>query len=200
MIINKKMKWTSNFLLLTNYSISGSEIEIIKGTENSSNHHVYNNNNEDSQPHSTTTISISSRKQEEESLLSPFAKRILIIDDDIDIIFTFKKGLEAENSNKNSKTFFKVYTYNNPLEALSQFKPNFYDLLLVDINMPNMNGFELSTKILELDVNVRVCFMSSGLINQEALREQYPSLSFGCFIKKPVTIEYLVRRVKAELE
>ena len=200
MIINKKMKWTSNFLLLTNYSISGSEIEIIKGTENSSNHHVYNNNNEDSQPHSTTTISISSRKQEEESLLSPFAKRILIIDDDIDIIFTFKKGLEAENSNKNSKTFFKVYTYNNPLEALSQFKPNFYDLLLVDINMPKMNGFELSTKILELDVNVRVCFMSSGLINQEALREQYPSLSFGCFIKKPVTIEYLVRRVKAELE
>jgi hypothetical protein len=66
--------------------------------------------------------------------------------------------------------------------------------------MPKMNGFELSTKILELDINVRTCFMiSSGLINQEALREQYPSLSFGCFIKKPVT-RYLVRRVKAELE
>jgi hypothetical protein len=62
------------------------------------------------------------------------------------------------------------------------------------------SGFELSTKILELDVNVRICFTSSGLINQEALREQYPSLSFGCFIKKPVTIEYLVRRVKAELD
>jgi hypothetical protein len=42
--------------------------------------------------------------------------------------------------------------------------------------------------------------MSSGLINQEALREQYPTLSIGCFIKKPVTIEYLVGRVKAELE
>ena len=164
MIINKKMKWTSNFLLLTNYSISGSEIEIIKGTEISSNHHVYNNNNDNSQSSSTATISISSRKQEEELLLSPFAKRILIVDDDTDIIFTFKKGLEAENSNKNNKTFFKLYTYNDPLEALSQFKSNFYDLL-VDINMPKMNGFELSTKILELDVNVRVCFMSSGLIN-----------------------------------
>jgi two-component SAPR family response regulator len=82
--------------------------------------------------------------------------------------------LETENNNKNNKTFFKVYAYSNPLEAFSNFKPNFYDLLLVDINMPKMNGFEFSTKILELDVNVRVCFMSSGLINQEAFREQYP--------------------------
>jgi CheY-like chemotaxis protein len=202
MIINAKVKRTSNFLLLTNYSINGSEVEIIKNNGNSSNHHIYNNNknNDGSQSHSTPTISISSRKQEEELLLSPFTKRILIVDDDTDITFTFKKGLEAENSNKNNKTFFKVYTYNNPLEALSQFQPNFYDLILVDINMPKMNGFEVSTKILELDVNVRVCFMSSGLINQEALREQYPSLSFGCFIKKPATIEYLIKRVKEELE
>jgi CheY-like chemotaxis protein len=202
MIINAKVKRTSNFLLLTNYSINGSEVEIIKNNGNSSNHHIYNNNknNDGSQSHSTPTISISSWKQEEELLLSPFTKRILIVDDDTDITFTFKKGLEAENSNKNNKTFFKVYTYNNPLEALSQFQPNFYDLILVDINMPKMNGFEVSTKILELDVNVRVCFMSSGLINQEALREQYPSLSFGCFIKKPATIEYLIKRVKEELE
>ncbi|HKG88354.1 MAG TPA: response regulator [Nitrososphaeraceae archaeon] len=114
-------------------------------------------------------VKLGAKLEEEELLLSPFAKRILIIDDDTDIIFTFKKGLEAENSNKNNKTFFKVYTYNDPLEALSQFKPNFYDLLLVDINMPEMNGFELSTKILELDINVRIYFMSSGLINQEAL-------------------------------
>ena len=202
MIIYTKVKRTSNFLLLTNYSINGSEVEIIKNNGNSSNHHIYNNNknNDGSQSHSTPAISISSRKQEEELLLSPFAKHILIVDDDTDITFTFKKGLEAENSNKNNRTFFKVYSYNNPLEALSQFKPRFYDLLLVDINMPKMNGFEFSTKILELDVNVRVCFMSSGLINQEALREQYPSLSFGCFIKKPATIEYLIKRVKEELE
>jgi hypothetical protein len=66
--------------------------------------------------------------------------------------------------------------------------------------MPKMNGFELSTKILELDINPRICFMSSGLINQEALREQYPTLSIGCFIRKPVTIGELVRRVKAELK
>ena len=187
----------------TNYSINRSEVEIIKSAGESSNHHTYNNNNinnDDSQSRSTTTISISSRKREEELLLSPFAKRILIVDDDTDITFTFKKGLEAENSNKNNKIFFKVDTYNNPLETLSKFKPNFYDLLVVDINMPKMNGFEFSTKILESDVNVRICFMSSGLINQEALREQYPTLSIGCFIKKPITIESLIKRVKEELE
>jgi hypothetical protein len=53
---------------------------------------------------------------------------------------------------------------------------------------------------LKLDVNVRVCYISAGEMNIEALREQYPSLSIGCFIKKPITIENLVRRVKAELE
>jgi FixJ family two-component response regulator len=66
--------------------------------------------------------------------------------------------------------------------------------------MPEMNGFELSEKILELDLNVRICYISAGEMNIGALREQYKSLSLGCFIKKPVTIEDLVRRVKTELE
>jgi DNA-binding response OmpR family regulator len=66
--------------------------------------------------------------------------------------------------------------------------------------MPKMNGFDFCVKALEMDANPRVCFMSSEFINQEALREQYPSLSIGCFIRKPVTIDQLVRRVKTELE
>jgi two-component SAPR family response regulator len=90
--------------------------------------------------------------------------------------------------------------YNHPAVVLSEFKPNFYDLLLTDINMPYMNGFELCEKVLELDVTVRVCFIFAAEINIEALREVYPSLSFGCFIKKPVTIEYLVKRLLAELD
>jgi DNA-binding response OmpR family regulator len=66
--------------------------------------------------------------------------------------------------------------------------------------MPKMNGFDFCVKALEMDANPRICFMSSELINQEALREQYPSLSYGCFIKKPVLIENLIKRVGAELE
>jgi DNA-binding response OmpR family regulator len=98
------------------------------------------------------------------------------------------------------RTRFEVYTYNNPAVALSNFKPNFYDLILTDILMPDMNGFELSQKILQLDANVRVCFISAVDINIEALREVYPKVSFGCFMKKPVEIEYLVKRLLAELD
>ena len=138
--------------------------------------------------------------QQQEQRLSPFTKRILIVDDDPDITFTFKKAFEEANRISGNKISFHVSTYNDPLVALSEFKPDFYDLLLVDINMPKMNGFDFCVKVFEVDINPRVCFMSSVLINQEALREQYPSLSIGCFIKKPVTIENLVRRVEAELE
>ena len=124
----------------------------------------------------------------------PSLKRILIVDDDPDITLTFKIALEKEDDK------LEVYTFNDPLSLLSQFKPSFYDLLLVDINMPNMNGFELCTEILKVDVNIKICFITAGEVNHEAVRELYPTISIGCFIKKPVTIDYLLKRIKAELE
>src|SRR5215467_9485180 len=129
-----------------------------------------------------------------------FWKRILIVDDEKDITITFKAGIEEGKNHNDAKRRIEVYTYNNPVKALSEFKPNFYDLLLVDIKTPHMNGFELYEKILALDINVRVCFMSSGEINREALREIYPSLTVGCFIRKPVNIDYLVKRIMSELD
>jgi CheY-like chemotaxis protein len=108
---------------------------------------------------------IVTHKEEQKETLSPSVKRILIVDNESDIALTFKQGLETED---NEYHLFKVCTYNEPLEALFQFKPNFYDLLLVDINMPKIDGSEFSAKILKLDTNIRICFMSSGLINQEA--------------------------------
>ena len=141
-------------------------------------------------------IGIGIKEQRE---LSSLSKRILIVDDNPDITLTFKKGLEAENE-KDNKIHFEVNTYNDPLAALSEFKPNWYDLLLVDFNMPKMDGLEFSDKILEQDINIRVCFVTATEINILALKEQRQSLSLGCFIKKPVTMENLVTRVKAELE
>jgi len=123
----------------------------------------------------------------------------LIIDDDADITTTFKMGIEDGNIDTNNRRI-EVHTYNDPTAALSEFQPNFFDLLLVDINMPHMNGFQICEKILELDINVKVCFMSSGEINREALREIYPAVSLGCFIKKPVNMDYLIERIKAELD
>ena len=66
--------------------------------------------------------------------------------------------------------------------------------------MPKMNGFDFCVKALEIDVNPKMCFMSSGLINQGALRVQFPSLIIGCFIRNPITKKNLIRRVRAELE
>ena len=73
--------------------------------------------------------------------VEPYLKQILIVDDDPDITLTFKIALEKENDK------LEVYTFNDPLLVLSQFKPSFYDLLLIDITMPNMNGFELCRDI-----------------------------------------------------
>jgi DNA-binding response OmpR family regulator len=138
--------------------------------------------------------------QQQEVKLSPFIKRILIVDDDPDITYTFKMAFEEANRIGGNKTSFHVDTYNDPLVALSEFNPDFYDLLLIDINLPKMNGFDFCAKIFGVDLNPKVCFMSSGLINQEALQEQYPSSNIGCFIRKPITMENLIERVKAELE
>jgi CheY-like chemotaxis protein len=129
-----------------------------------------------------------------------FWKRILVVDDEEDITITFKAGIEDSSNHTDANKRIEVYTSNNPVLALSEFKPNFYDLLLVDIKMPHMNGFELSEKILAIDINVKVCYMSSAEINREALREIYPSLSLGCFIRKPVTIDYLIKRIVSELD
>ena len=122
-------------------------------------------------------------------------KRVLIVDDHSDTSLTFKVALEGGENNKE----FEVYTYNDPLSALFEFKPDFYDLLLIDINLPYMNGFELYEKISKLDINVKVCFMSAGEVNHEAVREIYSTISMGCFIKKPIAIDYLLKRIKAEL-
>jgi CheY-like chemotaxis protein len=71
-----------------------------------------------------------------------FWKRILIVDDDNDITTTFKVGIEDSNDGNDANKKIEVYTANDPVVALSEFKSNFYDLLLVDINMTHMNGFQ----------------------------------------------------------
>ena len=181
------------------YTILHNTISFYYYSESSSSHSSpYSTHLQNQEPNAAAIA-----KERRRRIKDPFLKRILIVDDDPDITLTFGLGLEGyyyRSNNDNDKIRFEVYTYNNPAVALSEFKPNFYDLLLTDIYMPHMNGFELSQKILELDANVRICFISSADVNIEALREVYPKVSFGCFIKKPVTIDYLVKRLLAELD
>jgi FixJ family two-component response regulator len=116
-----------------------------------------------------------------------------VVDDNSDIVFTLRIELESDLT-------IQVYSYDNPVTALLEFKPNFYNLLLIDVNMPLMDGFQLVQKLLQKDLNVRVCFMTSGEINMDAAREVHPLKSIGCFIKKPITTEQLLRRIRTELE
>ena len=118
--------------------------------------------------------------------------RILIVDDEPDIAQSFALALEDDG--------FIVDSYDDPLIALSNFKTDLYDLVLLDIKLPNMDGFELYDKIRGMDKRIKVCFISAYQVNYLALRDQYPGLETDCFIPKPVKVEDLVKRVNKELQ
>jgi CheY-like chemotaxis protein len=148
--------------------------------------------NYNNQQHPQHALPVSSKVQKittKTTRASAIQKTILIVDDEFDIALTFKTALQD--------TGLKVDVYNDSLLALSHFKSNFYYLILIDINMPHMNGFELCEKLLKLDTNSKIYFMSAGQINQEALREVHPNKNIGCFINKPITMDCLISKVKA---
>ena len=118
--------------------------------------------------------------------------KILLVDDDPDIVLTFKTGLESSG--------FEVDSYNDPLLALKNFKANFYDLLLIDIRMPDMTGFEFYQKISKIDNNAKVCFITAFEVYYRALLEQFPYSNNKCFIRKPISIDDLVKRIKKEVD
>jgi CheY-like chemotaxis protein len=128
----------------------------------------------------------------EGSQLGTKKRKILIVDDDPDITKTFSLVLEDSG-------LYEVDTYNEPLIALRNFRPNFYDLALLDIRMPQMNGFELSNKIEKIDNKIRICFISAYNVEDKALKEKYPSLQIKCFLPKPIAVSDLIKRLEIEL-
>jgi DNA-binding response OmpR family regulator len=119
-------------------------------------------------------------------------KKILIVDDDPDITMTFSLALENTGS-------FEVETYNDSVQALSNFKSNLYDFVLLDIKMPKLSGFELCDKIRKIDAKVKVCFITAFDPYSDELRDQFLSLKIECFIPKPIQIKELVKRIEVEL-
>jgi two-component system, OmpR family, response regulator ChvI len=126
---------------------------------------------------------------------------LLLVDDDHDILLTFKSGLE-EYVDK-SKIFdgakIQVDTFADPKEALTSFKAGIYDLLLLDIRMPNINGFELYEELKKIDDKPRVCFITAYELYYDVLKKDFPELDVGCFIKKPISIEDLATKIRKEL-
>ena len=121
------------------------------------------------------------------------ATTILLVDNEPDNISVLSMGLEDEG--------FKVDAFNDPILALSNFKPNFYALLILDINMPKMNGYELYKEIRKIDDKVKICILTASEIYNESLRVPPPQLldDVKCFIPKPIAIDDFVKKVKEEL-
>jgi DNA-binding NtrC family response regulator len=119
-------------------------------------------------------------------------RRILVVDDEPDVTFTLKKGLENSG-------MFEVDTFNDPQKALSSFKPDYYDFLLIDIRMPHMSGYDLYDNIKKIDSKVKSCFITAHEINYQALREQFPTLELECYAK-PIEINELIRKINEELD
>ncbi|HJR47998.1 MAG TPA: response regulator [Nitrososphaeraceae archaeon] len=114
--------------------------------------------------------------------------RVMMVDDEQDITTVFKMGLENNQ--------FIVTTFNDPLEALSKFRPGFYDLLILDIRMPGMDGFQLYRNIRDIDNKVKVCFLTAFDESRRELRTSFPFLEeVKCYLKKPITVRDLVKRL-----
>jgi CheY-like chemotaxis protein len=124
-------------------------------------------------------------------------RRILIVDDEEDITMVFKVTLERAG--------FKVEEFNDPLEALSQFKPHYYDLVLLDIRMPQMSGFKLYHELKKKDSEVKGRFISALDVYKEelvkhSLDKEEESIILKNIIWKPISTRDLVRIIKEELE
>jgi two-component system, OmpR family, sensor histidine kinase VicK len=123
-------------------------------------------------------------------------KRIFLVDDDYDHTITFKMGLELAG--------FEVDAYNDSAKALSKFKPDYYDLLLIDIKMPKIDGFELYEKIREIDNKVKVWFITAyetyHKVLKEVLSTSQGETNPGPIIGKPIEIDKLVKQIRTELD
>jgi CheY-like chemotaxis protein len=121
--------------------------------------------------------------------------RVLFVDDNKDILLTIQTGLESYG--------FIVDTFSNPSEALSSFKPELYDLVLIDIKMPQMSGFEFHQELrkkITYGTEIKTCFITAYEIYFETLKTEFPELYGGCFIRKPIKIEDLVTKLNEELK
>lgn len=115
-------------------------------------------------------------------------KRILAVDDEPDLTKLCSLALEYHG--------FKVDTFNDSQEALSNFRPNYYDLVILDIKMPEMDGFELYDNLKKRDSNVKVCFLTaSELYYEEFRKKEYTALDKNLFIRKPIDNEDLLKEV-----
>jgi len=118
-------------------------------------------------------------------------KKILLVDNEVDITFALENALENYG--------FKVATFNDPIAALQSYKNNFYDIVILDIKMPKMDGFELYAKLREQDPKVKICFLTASELYYEELRNARFKLGEKIgeeyFIQKPIKTNDLLKKL-----
>jgi DNA-binding response OmpR family regulator len=115
-------------------------------------------------------------------------RRTLAIDDEPDLTMLCKMALEYHG--------FKVDTFNDPQKALSSYKPGYYDLIILDIKMPKMDGFELYHEIKKKDLQAKICFLTaSELYYEEFRKKEYHAIDKNLFLRKPINNEELINEV-----
>ena len=115
-------------------------------------------------------------------------KTVLLVDDEPDVKLALKVALE-ENG-------FQVDTFDDPIIALDNFRNGVYDLLILDIKMPKMHGFELYREIRKIDNEVKVCFLTAGEMYYGAYDDIFNE---NQFIRKPIENKELLTRVNERI-
>jgi DNA-binding response OmpR family regulator len=116
-------------------------------------------------------------------------KKILIVDDEQDVNLALKIALEEGNN------YFEVDAFNDALSALENFRKGLYDLLILDIKMPKMNGFQLYREIKKIDDKVKVCFLTAGEMYFGAYADIFNEIDAKCFIRKPIENQELLKHL-----
>lgn len=131
--------------------------------------------------------------QQQQVKNSKGTKRILVVDDECDINFTLKLVLEG--------SAFKVDSFIDPLVALQNFKTGLYDLVILDVKMPVMNGFGLYQEIRKLDDKVKICFLTaaSDVYYETFGKLSFPDIDENCIIHKPIENESLIKQIESIL-
>ena len=118
--------------------------------------------------------------------------RILLIDDEPDIVFVIRRALE--------KAGYAVETATDPMQAIENFKASYFDLIVTDIRMPKINGFQLYREIRKRDASVKFAFMTAFDIYQQEFSKVFKSTEVRLFFKKPVSVIELTNQIGKELE
>jgi two-component system response regulator VicR len=114
--------------------------------------------------------------------------KILVIDDDRDINNLFKTYLEYDG--------YEVYSYTDPIEALYYFKKDEYDLILLDLKMPQMDGITLYHALKKIDEEVSICFITADISYLEHIKGRIPNIE-KFVIYKPIFLKNLKEKVEA---